>query len=68
MDEQQKAKFSYLENAGCFVVFIVGGICSAAVGIMAKALDGPKAMAGAVAVLGLSAMGVGVTYFLIRPR
>lgn len=67
-DEQQKAKYSYLENAGCFLIFIIGGICSAAVTIMNSALQSENAMAGAVAVLGLSAMGVGVTYFLVRPR
>jgi len=66
--DKQTAKYSYLENAGCFLFFIVAVICWAAGGIMTAALNSPNAMAGAVAVLGLSAMGVGVAYFLLRPR
>lgn len=61
----EKARYSYLENVGCLLFFIIGGICTASIMIMKSALDSPNALAGALAVAALAAMGLGVTYFLV---
>jgi hypothetical protein len=64
----EKAKYSYLENIGCYLFFIIGGICSASVAIMNKAFDSSNAFAGALAVSALAAMGVGVAFILVRVK
>lgn len=67
-DNDAKAKYSYLENVGCLLFFIIGGICSTSMTIMAGAFSSSNAMAGALAVSALAAMGVGVTYFLVQAK
>lgn len=66
--DQQKARYSYLENLGCLMFFIIGGICSASTVIMREAFNSTSPLAGALAVAALAAMGVGVTFFLVRTK
>ena len=63
-----KARYSYLENVGCVLFFLVGGICYASMSIMQHAFQANSGTAGACAVAALATMGVGVSYFLVRPR
>ena len=68
MQNPDKAKYTYLENVGCYLFFVIGGICSAAIKIMQDAFASNNGWPGAVAVLGLSAMGSVAVYFFLKTK